>query len=94
MTWLDKSAAVSARIVPWDGAIGVGYVLPDGKRTAHPIKADDWPIIAPRARGPAELLERRGVRAPSGSGRRHDLDRSHGTITYQRFPWQSEMSRL
>ena len=27
-------------------AVGVGYVLPDGKRTAHPIKADDWPIIA------------------------------------------------
>jgi hypothetical protein len=42
----DKSAAISARIVPWDGAIGVGYILPGGKRTAHPIKADDWPIIA------------------------------------------------
>jgi hypothetical protein len=42
----DESAAIAARIIPWDRAIGVGYVLPDGKRSAHPIKPVDWPIIA------------------------------------------------
>jgi hypothetical protein len=44
--WPRKTEAISGRIVPWDGAIGVGYVLSDGKQTAHPIKPDDWPIIA------------------------------------------------
>jgi hypothetical protein len=48
--WPRKTEAISARIVPWDGATGVGYVLPDGKQTAQPIKADDWSSCASSAR--------------------------------------------
>jgi hypothetical protein len=63
----DMSAAISACIVPWDGAIGVGYVLPDGKRMAHPIKADDWPIIA--------RLEREGQLTYSSDAARERAER-------------------
>lgn len=45
-TWPSKSDAISARIVPWAGEeLGVAYDFVDGKHTAHPIAADDWPVI-------------------------------------------------
>jgi hypothetical protein len=40
-----KDDAVSARIIPWNGALGVAYEYPDGKHAVHPIGADDFPII-------------------------------------------------
>ena len=44
--WPRKTEAISARIIPWTGdTLGVAYDFPDGKHTAQPIEADDWPII-------------------------------------------------
>jgi hypothetical protein len=42
----DFAARLERAIERSGVAPGVGYVLPDGKQTAHPIKQDDWPIIA------------------------------------------------
>jgi hypothetical protein len=45
-TWPHKAEAIAARIIPWAGdELGVAYDFADGKHTAHPIEADDWPII-------------------------------------------------
>ncbi len=44
--WPPKTNAIAARIILWAGdTLGVAYDFPDGKHTAHPIEADDWPII-------------------------------------------------
>jgi hypothetical protein len=41
----DPANAFAARIVAWNGKLGVGYTYDNGKREAHPIHNEDWPII-------------------------------------------------
>jgi hypothetical protein len=36
---------ISARIIPWDGKLGVAFQYANGKHIARPIEAHDWPII-------------------------------------------------
>jgi hypothetical protein len=40
-----KTEAISARIIPWEGSLGVAYNFHGGKHLAHAIADDDWPII-------------------------------------------------
>ena len=43
---VDKNAAISARIVPWDGAIGVGYILVPAQNSESRRKPRDFCVAA------------------------------------------------
>jgi len=38
-------APISARIILWDGKLGVAFQFANGRHTARPIEARDWQII-------------------------------------------------